>query len=123
MSETAVGFAGIGRMGLPMAQNVLRAGFPLTVWNRTSARCAPLVEDGATLADTPADLAAANVVVTMVADADAARAVLVDSSLLARLAPGTVVQPEPHLTLRPRGGLPVIVRRAAAGAARVACAG
>jgi len=91
LSETAVGFAGIGRMGLAMAHNVLRAGFPLTVWNRTSARCAPLVEEGATLADTPADLAAANVVVTMVADADAARAVLVDSSLLARLAPGTVV--------------------------------
>ena len=35
-----VGFAGIGRMGLAMARNVLGAGFPLVVWNRTAARCA-----------------------------------------------------------------------------------
>jgi cytochrome P450 len=39
------------------------------------------------------------------------------------LVPGTVVRPEPHLTLRPHGGLPVTVRRAVAGDARVAAAG
>ena len=42
-----VGFAGIGHMGLPMARNLLRAGIALRVWNRTSARCDPLVEMGA----------------------------------------------------------------------------
>ena len=63
-----VGFAGIGRMGLAMARNVLGAGFPLVVWNRTAERCAPLVEAGATVAAAPAALAAADVVVTMVSD-------------------------------------------------------
>lgn len=72
-----VGFAGIGRMGLPMARNVLDAGFPLTVFNRTPERCEPLVEAGATLAATPAELArASDVVITMVADGDAVRALL-----------------------------------------------
>ena len=86
-----VGFAGIGRMGLAMARNVLRAGFPLTVWNRTQERCAPLIDEGATLAAQPTGLAGAEVVVTMVADAEAARAVLVGSGLLDQLGPGTVV--------------------------------
>jgi 3-hydroxyisobutyrate dehydrogenase-like beta-hydroxyacid dehydrogenase len=72
-----VGFAGIGRMGLPMARNVLDAGFPLTVFNRTPERCDPLVEAGATLAATPAELArASDVVITMVADGGAVRALL-----------------------------------------------
>jgi 3-hydroxyisobutyrate dehydrogenase-like beta-hydroxyacid dehydrogenase len=72
-----VGFAGIGRMGLPMARNVLDAGFPLTVFNRTPERCAPLVEAGAALAATPAELArASDVAITMVADGDAVRALL-----------------------------------------------
>ncbi|HEY2054231.1 MAG TPA: NAD(P)-dependent oxidoreductase [Solirubrobacterales bacterium] len=76
-SAPRVGFAGIGRMGLPMARNVLDAGFPLTVFNRTPERCAPLVEAGATLAPTPAELArASDVVITMVADGDAVRAML-----------------------------------------------
>lgn len=42
-----VGFAGIGRMGLPMARNLLRAGVPLHVWSRTPEHCEPLLELGA----------------------------------------------------------------------------
>jgi 3-hydroxyisobutyrate dehydrogenase len=45
-----VGVIGIGRMGLPMAHNILAAGFPLTVWNRNADRCAPLAEAGAVVA-------------------------------------------------------------------------
>jgi 3-hydroxyisobutyrate dehydrogenase len=72
-----VGFAGIGRMGLPMARNVLEAGFPLVVFNRTPERCEPLVEAGAALAATPAELGRdCDVVITMVADGDAVRALL-----------------------------------------------
>ncbi len=41
-----VGFAGVGRMGFAMARNLLAAGFPLVVWNRTAERCAPLVDAG-----------------------------------------------------------------------------
>jgi 3-hydroxyisobutyrate dehydrogenase-like beta-hydroxyacid dehydrogenase len=72
-------------MGLPMARKVFAAGFPLTVFNRTPERCAPLVEAGATLAASPAELArASDVVITMVADGDAVRALLDgDDGLLA----------------------------------------
>lgn len=92
MSDTTtVGFAGLGRMGLPMARNVLRAGFQLLVWNRTADRCAPLVEEGADAVGDPAALASASVVVTMLTDGRAAYSVLVDSRLLERLRPGSVV--------------------------------
>lgn len=91
--QPRVGFAGIGRMGLPMARNVLGAGFPLTVFNRTPERCAPLVEAGATLAATPAELArASEVVITMVADGDAVRALLDGpDGMLAGAEPGLVL--------------------------------
>ena len=76
-APVSVGFAGIGRMGLPMARNLLAAGFPLTVFNRTEARCRPLLDAGAKLATSPAELArASEVVVTMVADGEAARSLI-----------------------------------------------
>jgi 3-hydroxyisobutyrate dehydrogenase-like beta-hydroxyacid dehydrogenase len=86
-----VGFAGIGRMGLAMARNLLGAGFPLVVWNRTAERCILLVDAGARAAAEPAALAAADVVVTMVSDGQAAWSVLVESGLLSKLRPGSVV--------------------------------
>jgi 3-hydroxyisobutyrate dehydrogenase-like beta-hydroxyacid dehydrogenase len=64
-----VAFIGIGKMGLPMAGNVLRGGHDLTVFNRTTSRCDPLRDDGATVATTPAEAVRdAEVLVTMVAD-------------------------------------------------------
>jgi 3-hydroxyisobutyrate dehydrogenase-like beta-hydroxyacid dehydrogenase len=92
LSETpTVGFAGIGRMGLPMARNLMRAGFPLVVWNRTPERCRPLLEEGARVVADPVSLAVADVVVTMVTDGFAARTVLVESGLLGKLRPGSIV--------------------------------
>lgn len=78
-------------MGLPMARNILRGGFPLTVWNRTPERCAPLVEEGAVGVPDPASLGSADVVVTMLTDGAAARDVVVESGLLDRLSPGAIV--------------------------------
>ncbi len=52
-----VGFAGLGIMGQPMAENLLRAGCPLTVYNRTRARTESLAAQGAGVASTPAELA------------------------------------------------------------------
>jgi 3-hydroxyisobutyrate dehydrogenase/2-hydroxy-3-oxopropionate reductase len=78
-------------MGLAMAGNVLRAGFPLVVWNRTAGRCKPLVDEGAAPAAEPAELAGADVVVSMLSDGAAARSVLVESGLLDDLRPGSVV--------------------------------
>ena len=64
-----VGFAGLGIMGSRMAGNLLRKGFPLTVWNRTAPRCEPLAREGAKVARTPWELAEhAEVVVACVAD-------------------------------------------------------
>jgi 3-hydroxyisobutyrate dehydrogenase len=49
-----VAVIGLGTMGAAMAANIAQAGFPLTVWNRTPERAAPLAESGATVAETPA---------------------------------------------------------------------
>lgn len=71
-----VGFIGLGRMGRPMALNIARAGYPLTVYNRTPAKAAPLAEVGATIVDSPAKVAqASQVVITMLSDSAALRAV------------------------------------------------
>lgn len=62
-------------MGSGMAHNLLKAGFPLAVYNRTESKTAPLVELGATAAKSPADAAKdADVVISMLADDDASRA-------------------------------------------------
>ena len=72
-----VGFVGLGTMGAPMAHNLLRAGFDVTVHNRTRDREIPLEEAGATRAATPADAARdADVVVTIVSDTPDVEAVL-----------------------------------------------
>ncbi|HEU0114720.1 MAG TPA: NAD(P)-dependent oxidoreductase [Thermomicrobiales bacterium] len=71
-----VGFAGLGRMGHAMAANLLAAGFPLAVWNRTPERAADLAANGARIAATPRDLtAAADIVLTSLADPAAVEAV------------------------------------------------
>ena len=53
-----VGFVGLGQMGLPMARNLLKAGFPLVVYNRTRAKADALVAEGAHAAGSPAEVAA-----------------------------------------------------------------
>lgn len=72
-----IGFVGLGVMGQPMALNLLKAGHPLTVYNRTAARAAPLAEAGASVAVSPRAVAAASdVVFVNVADDAAVEAVL-----------------------------------------------
>ncbi len=79
MSER-VAFLGLGIMGSRMAANLARAGFALTVYNRTRARAeAFAAEHGAQLADTPAAAAReADIVITMVVDGDQVRSLLLD---------------------------------------------
>ncbi len=72
-----VGFVGLGLMGGPMAANVARAGYPLTAFNRSSAKGEALRTLGAKLAVTPRDVAAASdVVICMLTDAAAVYDVL-----------------------------------------------
>jgi 3-hydroxyisobutyrate dehydrogenase len=72
-----VGWLGLGLMGEPMALNLVRAGTPLVVWNRTPSRTTPLAAAGAQVAATPAEVfRRCRVVVLMLADGDAMDAVL-----------------------------------------------
>jgi 3-hydroxyisobutyrate dehydrogenase len=73
-TRPTVALLGTGTMGLPMARNLLRAGLPLRVWNRTPEKARPLADDGATVAETPAAAVdGADVVVTMLDAIDAVR--------------------------------------------------
>jgi 3-hydroxyisobutyrate dehydrogenase-like beta-hydroxyacid dehydrogenase len=93
VSTTPTGFLGLGLMGAPMAANLARAGFPLTVWNRTPAKADAVRELGATVAARPDEAAAAaEVLVTMVADDAALEELLFGPPAVAdALAPGSVV--------------------------------
>ena len=57
MAGLVIGWVGMGRMGYPMAERLLKAGHDVKIWNRTRAKAEPLAEKGATLVDSPADLA------------------------------------------------------------------
>jgi 3-hydroxyisobutyrate dehydrogenase len=79
MSESPgeVAVLGAGRMGGPIAGNLVRAGFSVTVWNRTRGRLDELVELGARRAGSPAEaVASAGVVLTMLSDGDAVAQVM-----------------------------------------------
>jgi 3-hydroxyisobutyrate dehydrogenase len=78
-------------MGAPIARNLLAAGFPVSVWNRTAKRAGPLVEDGARQSSTPAEAAeGVDVTLTMLADGDAVTDAMTGSAgALASLRPGS----------------------------------
>ena len=87
-----VGFIGLGLMGKPMAQNLLRAGFPLTVWNRTKSKADDLVRAGAKLAANPREAAAqSDLLITIVSDPPALEEVLFASGSLEALRKGTIL--------------------------------
>src|SRR4029077_14957522 len=52
---TTISFLGLGTMGGGMASNLLKAGYKLTVWNRSGEKCEPFARKGARVADTPVD--------------------------------------------------------------------
>jgi 3-hydroxyisobutyrate dehydrogenase-like beta-hydroxyacid dehydrogenase len=84
-----IAFLGLGGMGSRMARRLLDAGHELTVWNRTASKAEPLVTAGATAASTPTDaVRTAELVITMLANPDALRAVAPD--VVAGLAEGAV---------------------------------
>lgn len=93
--ETKLNIAllGLGTMGSGMATNLLKAGLPVTVYNRTRAKTEPLQSMGAFVADTPAHaVLRASVVIAMLADDDASRnAWLGPDGALAAMQPGSVL--------------------------------
>src|SRR5579862_30647 len=84
-----IGFVGLGAMGLPMATNLIAAGFHLTVYNRTASKAEPLVAKGARRADRAGDVAQpGGIVVSMLADDAAVKALVMGPDAIAeRLAP------------------------------------
>ncbi len=75
--KPAVGMIGLGLMGKPMAANLLKSGFTVTVWNRTRAKADELVRAGAKLAGSPREVAAAaDLLLTIVSDPPALEEVL-----------------------------------------------
>ena len=89
---THIGFLGIGLMGAPMAANLLKAGFTLTVWNRTEAKTKPLADAGAGVADAPAGVAeGADTLIVMLENGPVVTEVLFDRGVADALAPGTLV--------------------------------
>jgi len=92
MERPAVGVIGIGIMGEPMARNLLRAGFRLSVYSRTRATTERLLSEGAVWRDSPAALAAhAEFVVSVVSDSPDVEAVyLGPDGVCTSLRPGTL---------------------------------
>jgi 3-hydroxyisobutyrate dehydrogenase-like beta-hydroxyacid dehydrogenase len=91
---TRLGWIGVGRMGLALATRLLEAGHDVGVYNRTREKAQPLAEIGATIVDSPADLADRDVVFTMVAgSADVEEVVAGAEGLLSRsdVVPGVIV--------------------------------
>jgi len=88
-----VGLIGLGLMGLPMGRNLLKAGFPLTVWNRTRSKTEALEKDGARAANSPREVtAASDVTFTIVSDPPALEQVLWgEHGALAGLRKGSVL--------------------------------
>ena len=74
-----IAFLGLGAMGSRMAMNLLKAGYDVTVWNRTLKATDELVTLGANRAVTPAAAAAeADIVISMVSDDEASKSVWLD---------------------------------------------
>lgn len=90
--DKTVGFIGLGSMGIPMAKNLIAAGYDLRVYNRTPAKAQPVIDAGARLCATPAEVVqGVNLVVTMLADdATVEEVSLGKEGILRGLAPGGI---------------------------------
>lgn len=88
-----VGFIGLGIMGQGMAHNLLKAGVPLTVWNRTASKAEPLLAAGAEAGQHPADVAArSDITLVCVSDTPDVEAVILgENGVLAGVKAGSLV--------------------------------
>jgi len=93
MDTPRIGFIGLGIMGKPMCANLLKAGYPLTVWNRSRPGIDAVVAEGATAGASPAEVAAnSDVIITMVTDSPDVQAVVLGADgVIEGARPGSVV--------------------------------
>src|SRR3989304_669444 len=111
MSPPVVGFIGLGIMGKPMARNLLKAGYPLVVHNRSRAAVNELEKEGAKAAMSPREVAErSEVVITMLPDSpDVEQVVAGDRGVFQSAKPGTLLIDMSTIS-------PVVARRLAAEA-------
>ena len=91
--KETVGFIGLGIMGLPMSQNLIKAGFPLVVYNRTREKTKALADQGATVADSAMEVARQSAtIIVMVSDSpDVEDVVLGKGGVIEGVQEGSVV--------------------------------
>jgi 3-hydroxyisobutyrate dehydrogenase-like beta-hydroxyacid dehydrogenase len=115
MSET-IGFIGLGHLGLPMATNLLNAGYSLRVYNRTASKAESLVAQGAQLANRPVDaVTSGGIVASIVWDGAALESVVMSDGFLEQLGPNGI-----HLSMSTV--LPETAKKLAAIHAQHGCA-
>ena len=88
-----IGFIGLGVMGIPMVKNLLKEGYPVTIWNRTRSKMEELVSYGAVKAGSPKDVADhSDVLIIMVGDSsDVEEVVLGPSGIIETTNPNLIV--------------------------------
>ncbi len=70
LTDHTVGWIGVGRMGYPMAERLLKAGCDVSIYNRTRSKAEPLADLGGKIVDTPKELAGCDIIFTMVSTGD-----------------------------------------------------
>lgn len=117
MSKVTIGFIGLGIMGKPMARNLLKAGYSLTVYNRSRAAADELSKEGAERAGSSKEVAErSDVVITMLPDSpDVELVYLGENGIFSGLKPGTLLIDMSSIS-------PVVARRLAAQAETAGCA-
>ncbi len=109
--KPVIGFIGLGLMGRPMAANLLKAGFPVVLWNRTLGKSDELAAAGAKVASSAREAAAAaDVLITIVSDPPALESVLWGEGVLEAMRRGTVLMDSSTVS-------PALERRVAAACA------
>ena len=93
MPNEPIGFIGLGIMGMSMARNLMKAGYPVVAYNRTASKAQELAEEGATAVSSPREVAeACAVVITMVTDSpDVEAVVLGEGGVIEGIQPDAVL--------------------------------
>ena len=91
--DKKVGIIGLGIMGMPMARNLIKAGFEVTTYNRTASKVESIAAEGAIKAGSPKEVALKNpVVITMVSDTpDVENVILGENGVIEGIQPDAVV--------------------------------
>ncbi len=116
MSNPTIGFIGLGIMGKPMAQNLLKAGYSLVIHNRSRAAVEELSKEGAQVAASSQDIAArSEVIITMLPDSPDVELVYAgDQGIFAGLNSGKLLIDMSSIA-------PVVARKIAADAQKLGC--